>query len=30
VIATSFVASGATLHLIRVLRHHLVARPAKT
>jgi phosphatidylserine synthase len=30
VIASSFVASGLTLHLIRMVRHYLVSHPAKT
>jgi CDP-diacylglycerol--serine O-phosphatidyltransferase len=30
VIATVFVASGVTLHVVRVLRHYLVSHPAKT
>ena len=30
IIATSFVASGLTLHVVRTLRHHLVSHPAKT
>ncbi len=30
VIASGFVASGVTLHLVRVVRHHLVSHPAKT
>jgi CDP-diacylglycerol---serine O-phosphatidyltransferase len=30
VMATVFVASGVTLHLLRVLRHRLVSHPAKT
>jgi CDP-diacylglycerol--serine O-phosphatidyltransferase len=30
IIATSFVASGLTLHVVRALRHHLVSHPAKT
>ena len=29
-IATVFVASGVTLHLVRVVRHYLVSHPAKT
>ena len=30
IIATVFVASGVTLHVIRVVRHYLVSHPAKT
>ncbi len=30
IIATVFVASGLTLHLVRVARHYLVSHPAKT
>jgi hypothetical protein len=30
VIATAFVASGVTLHVIRVLRHYFVSHPGKT
>jgi phosphatidylserine synthase len=30
VIASSFVASGLTLHLVRMVRHYLVSHPAKT
>lgn len=30
VIACSFVATGVALHIVRVVRHHLVSHPAKT
>ena len=30
VIATSFVVSGVTLHLVRLVRHYVVSHPAKT
>jgi phosphatidylserine synthase len=30
VIASSFVASGLALHLVRMVRHYLVSHPAKT
>jgi hypothetical protein len=30
VMASVFVASGVTLHVIRVVRHYLVAHPPKT
>ena len=29
-IATVFVASGVTLHVVRVVRHRLISNPAKT
>jgi hypothetical protein len=30
VIATVFVASGLTLHVVRAVRHYLLSHPAKT
>jgi hypothetical protein len=29
-IATLFVASGLTLHVVRMVRHHMISHPAKT